>query len=90
MLATSRLPLATILLVLSALSTVGAHTDPKHPNAAAAVAGHQQTASDQHAAYIQSHMAQEHHIQAFDLGSFFSLHDLNRDGVWDRSEVESI
>lgn len=35
--------------------------------------------------YIQRHMASEHHIGAFDLGSFFSLHDLNRDGVWDVS-----
>lgn len=36
--------------------------------------------------YIQKHMATEHHIGAFDLGSFFSLHDLNRDGVWDVSD----
>ncbi|PWN33776.1 uncharacterized protein FA14DRAFT_173530 [Meira miltonrushii] len=40
--------------------------------------------------YIQRHMASEHHIGAFDLGSFFALHDLNRDGVLDRSEIEAI
>jgi hypothetical protein len=33
--------------------------------------------------YVQKHMASEHHIGAFDLGSFFSLHDLNRDGILD-------
>lgn len=35
--------------------------------------------------YVQKHMASEHHIGAFDLGSFFSLHDLDRDGVLDVS-----
>ncbi|KDN37532.1 hypothetical protein K437DRAFT_259769 [Tilletiaria anomala UBC 951] len=40
--------------------------------------------------YVQKHMASEHHIGAFDLGSFFSLHDLNRDGVLDRAEIEAI
>ncbi|CEH17991.1 precursor to secretory protein ssp120 [Ceraceosorus bombacis] len=40
--------------------------------------------------YIQRHMASEHHIGAFDLGAFFSLHDLNRDGILDRPEIEAI
>ncbi|KAG8219397.1 isoprenoid synthase domain-containing protein [Butyriboletus roseoflavus] len=35
-------------------------------------------------------MASEHHIDSFDLESFFQLHDLNRDGVWDREEIEAI
>jgi len=41
-------------------------------------------------AYAQRHMASEHHIDSFDLRSFFQLHDLNRDGYWDREEVEAI
>ncbi|KAJ7687384.1 hypothetical protein B0H17DRAFT_1070041 [Mycena rosella] len=35
-------------------------------------------------------MASEHHIDSFDLQSFFQLHDLNRDGFWDKEEVEAI
>jgi len=35
-------------------------------------------------------MAKEHHIDSFDLKSFFQLHDLNRDGIWDREEIEAI
>jgi len=41
-------------------------------------------------AYAQRHMASEHHIDSFDLRSFFQLHDLNRDGYWDKEEVEAI
>ncbi|KIJ66431.1 hypothetical protein HYDPIDRAFT_129285 [Hydnomerulius pinastri MD-312] len=40
--------------------------------------------------YAIRHMATEHHIDSFDLESFFQLHDLNRDGVWDREEIEAI
>jgi len=40
--------------------------------------------------YAIRHMASEHHIDSFDLESFFQLHDLNRDGVWDRAEIEAI
>ncbi|KZT08596.1 uncharacterized protein LAESUDRAFT_748701 [Laetiporus sulphureus 93-53] len=40
--------------------------------------------------YAQKHMASEHHIDSFDTPSFFQLHDLNRDGVWDREEIEAI
>ncbi|KAN0100207.1 hypothetical protein V8E55_000191 [Tylopilus felleus] len=35
-------------------------------------------------------MASEHHIDSFDLESFFHLHDLNQDGIWDREEIEAI
>ncbi|KAJ7269338.1 hypothetical protein B0H12DRAFT_1095266 [Mycena haematopus] len=41
-------------------------------------------------AYARRHMATEHHIDSFDLRSFFQLHDLNRDGFWDKEEVEAI
>ena len=27
---------------------------------------------------------------AFDIPSFFALHDLNRDGIWDKEEIEAI
>ncbi|KII93943.1 hypothetical protein PLICRDRAFT_153146 [Plicaturopsis crispa FD-325 SS-3] len=40
--------------------------------------------------YAQRHMSSEHHIDAFDARSFFHLHDLNRDGFWDREEIEAI
>ncbi|KAG2050605.1 precursor to secretory protein Ssp120 [Suillus hirtellus] len=40
--------------------------------------------------YAIRHMATEHHIDSFDMESFFQLHDLNRDGVWDREEIEAI
>lgn len=35
--------------------------------------------------YVQKHMASEHHIGAFDMGSFFALHDLDRNGILDVS-----
>ena len=40
--------------------------------------------------YIQEHMAAEHHIGAFDLAAFFALHDLDRNGLLDRPEIEAI
>ncbi|PCH34092.1 hypothetical protein WOLCODRAFT_22453 [Wolfiporia cocos MD-104 SS10] len=40
--------------------------------------------------YAERHMASEHHIDSFDPPSFFQLHDLNRDGIWDREEIEAI
>ncbi|GJE86224.1 EF-hand domain-containing protein [Phanerochaete sordida] len=40
--------------------------------------------------YAQRHMSTEHHIDSFDVGSFFQLHDLNRDGFWDREEIEAV
>ncbi|THH19015.1 hypothetical protein EW146_g2074 [Bondarzewia mesenterica] len=42
------------------------------------------------AEYAQKHMATEHHIDSFDPPSFFQLHDLNRDGVWDKEEIQAI
>lgn len=40
--------------------------------------------------YAQRHMSSEHHIDSFDIRSFFQLHDLNRDGFWDRGEIEAV
>ncbi|KDE03257.1 hypothetical protein MVLG_06251 [Microbotryum lychnidis-dioicae p1A1 Lamole] len=42
------------------------------------------------ATYTELHMAQEHHMDSFDLQSFFHLHDLNLDGILDVNELESI
>ncbi|KIK62248.1 hypothetical protein GYMLUDRAFT_164955 [Collybiopsis luxurians FD-317 M1] len=40
--------------------------------------------------YALRHMSKEHHIDAFDLASFHQLHDLNRNGYWERDEIEAI
>nr|VWO94406.1 EF-hand domain-containing protein [Ganoderma boninense] len=42
------------------------------------------------AQYAAKHMATEHHIDTFDVPSFFQLHDLNRDGHWDQEEIEAV
>lgn len=63
-------------------------------NVARAHGGHgehaQEPVTGEAAKYAQKHMATEHHIDSFDLPSFFQLHDLNRDGVWDKEEIEAI
>jgi hypothetical protein len=35
-------------------------------------------------------MHTEHHIDSFDLNSFFALHDLNSDGSWDEPEIQAV
>lgn len=35
-------------------------------------------------------MHTEHHIDSFDLESFFRLHDLDLNNVWDRAEIEAV
>jgi len=40
--------------------------------------------------YAKRHMVNEHHIDDFDVDSFFALHDLNSDGVWSVDEIEAI
>ncbi|TFK56467.1 hypothetical protein OE88DRAFT_1729960 [Heliocybe sulcata] len=69
----------TVLSLFFSLQAVRGHAGHEEPAAGETV---QQ--------YAQRHMATEHHIDSFDLRSFFQLHDLNRDGVWDRDEVEAI
>ncbi|GAA6031666.1 hypothetical protein JCM8097_001923 [Rhodosporidiobolus ruineniae] len=66
------------LPVLLAASLARAHGD------------HAQVDSNPDATYAELHMAQEHHMDSFDMQAFFHLHDLNRDGVLDRNELESI
>ncbi|KAL5640341.1 hypothetical protein ACGC1H_007569 [Rhizoctonia solani] len=45
---------------------------------------------DPNANYAQRHMASEHHIDAFNPSTFFQLHDLDRNGILDRNEIEAI
>ncbi|TGO67574.1 hypothetical protein BOTNAR_0039g00100 [Botryotinia narcissicola] len=33
------------------------------------------------------HMAEEHLIENFDAGAFFTLHDFDNNGVWDQAEI---
>lgn len=32
-------------------------------------------------------VSEEHHIDNFDSGAFFQLHDFDGDGLWDRAEI---
>ncbi|OSD06181.1 precursor to secretory protein Ssp120 [Trametes coccinea BRFM310] len=59
--------------------------------AAAAHGGHDKPAEGETIQqYALRHMATEHHIDTFDVPSFFHIHDLNRDGVWDTEEIEAV
>ncbi|KAE8453544.1 hypothetical protein EG329_010405 [Mollisiaceae sp. DMI_Dod_QoI] len=42
---------------------------------------------DPEADWATRHMAEEHHIGNFDQASFFSLHDYDDNGSWDKSEI---
>jgi len=42
---------------------------------------------DPNADWATRHLAEEHHISNFDAGAFFSLHDFDANGVWDRDEI---
>ncbi|KAL7419603.1 hypothetical protein Q5752_005515 [Cryptotrichosporon argae] len=45
---------------------------------------------DEGLSYAEQHMLSEHHIDTFDLPSFFKLHDLDSDGFWDRAEIAAV
>jgi len=72
-------PLAWSILVAAELALAHGGHDASGPNKGETI---QQ--------YAQRHMSKEHHIDSFDIRSFFHLHDLNRDGFWDRAEVEAV
>lgn len=42
---------------------------------------------DENASWMTKHMAEEHHADDFDAGSFFVLHDYNSDGQWEPEEI---
>lgn len=44
----------------------------------------------QDGASADGQMHTEHHIDAFDLSSFFALHDFNSDGQWDEAEIQAV
>ncbi|BGP14622.1 hypothetical protein JCM10213_002210 [Rhodosporidiobolus nylandii] len=72
-------PIATLALAASlAPLLVAGHGD------------HAELDDNPDATYAELHMAQEHHMDSFDIQAFFHLHDLNRDGILDRNELESI
>ncbi|GAA5855468.1 hypothetical protein JCM8547_007844 [Rhodosporidiobolus lusitaniae] len=73
-----RSTLSLALSAIAAASLAQAHGD------------HAEVDSNSDATYAELHMAQEHHMDSFDIQAFFHLHDLNRDGVLDRNELESI
>ncbi|KIS65907.1 uncharacterized protein UMAG_11591 [Mycosarcoma maydis] len=85
----SWLVLGLVLLSTLSLKGVTAHEHGAISNEPAEIAGFKPT-DIEHESYIQRHMRTEHHINAFNLGSAFALHDLDRNGVLDRSEIEAI
>ncbi|KAF8522820.1 precursor to secretory protein Ssp120 [Gautieria morchelliformis] len=67
-----------LLSLLAILQSTRAHGD------------HASKEAETNEQYAARHMSSEHHIDSFDIRSFFHLHDLNRDGSWDRAEIEAI
>ncbi|WVQ79039.1 hypothetical protein IAT38_001131 [Cryptococcus sp. DSM 104549] len=47
-------------------------------------------ADDAGLSYAERHMHTEHHIDSFDLESFFQLHDLDMNGFWDQLEIQAV
>ncbi|KAL3472115.1 hypothetical protein BJX99DRAFT_236133 [Aspergillus californicus] len=66
--------LTTALLALSGsfVNAHGSHSNPETPSAD----------------WATRHMQEEHHIDAFDAGSFFALHDYDSSGAWTPDEVK--
>nr|ODN87347.1 hypothetical protein L203_03620 [Cryptococcus depauperatus CBS 7841] len=46
--------------------------------------------TDKDLSYAERHMHTEHHIDSFDLESFFKLHDLDMNGLWDMLEIQAV
>ncbi|KAL2210339.1 putative calcium ion binding protein [Sarocladium strictum] len=66
------------LLAVSFASLVVAHS------------GHQNSKApevDPNASWMTKHMAEEHHLDSWDSGSFFGLHDYNSDEQWSGDEI---
>ncbi|KAH6885803.1 hypothetical protein B0T10DRAFT_84822 [Thelonectria olida] len=43
---------------------------------------------DANANWMTKHMAEEHHMDNWDAGAFFALHDYNSNGRWEGSELQ--
>ncbi|KAF2494066.1 hypothetical protein BU16DRAFT_528224 [Lophium mytilinum] len=52
--------------------------------------GHEQIPIPADADWATRHMAEEHHISAFDAGVFFTLHDFDSTGNWSPDDVRRI
>ncbi len=48
---------------------------------------HEQQPIDPDADWATRHMAEEHHITAFDAGSFFTLHDYDSSNEWTPEDI---
>ncbi|KAK6436377.1 hypothetical protein LTR95_007435 [Oleoguttula sp. CCFEE 5521] len=48
---------------------------------------HDQQPVDPNADWATTHMKSEHHIDSWDAGSFFNLHDYNSNNAWSRSDI---
>ncbi|MCJ1252204.1 hypothetical protein MMC24_000008 [Lignoscripta atroalba] len=72
--------LATALPLLAYALTVSAH---RGGTAQRPLADDVSAESD----WATKHMAEEHHIENFDPGAFFSLHDFDSSGAWTPDEV---
>ncbi|KAF2873336.1 hypothetical protein BDV95DRAFT_592721 [Massariosphaeria phaeospora] len=70
-----QIPLTALLLLSSAL------------HASAHGGDDQQIVVAPDADWATRHMAEEHHISAFDAGVFFSLHDYDSTGLWTSSDI---
>ncbi|THY16529.1 hypothetical protein D6D02_03550 [Aureobasidium pullulans] len=49
--------------------------------------GHEQAPVAADADWATRHMAEEHHINSFDAGSFFNLHDYHSSGTWTPDDI---
>ncbi|KAG9660478.1 putative secretory pathway protein, partial [Aureobasidium melanogenum] len=49
--------------------------------------GHEQAPIAADADWATRHMAEEHHINSFDAGSFFNLHDYDSSGTWTPDDI---
>ncbi|KAL1865171.1 hypothetical protein Daus18300_007297 [Diaporthe australafricana] len=71
--------LATLVFALALGKTCLAHGDHGDHG--------QKPIVDENATWMTKHMAEEHHADDFDAGSFFALHDYNSDGQWKPEEI---
>ncbi|KAL2354485.1 hypothetical protein BJ546DRAFT_61446 [Cryomyces antarcticus] len=67
--------LLLVLLVLNLVTSVFGH------------GGHDQAPMAPDTDWATKHMAEEHHINSFDAGSFFNLHDYDSSGTWTPDDI---
>lgn len=85
-------PLAVLFAALGALAH-GDHSfdlSDQADNALSYAERHVRPRSPAHPAHAHPQMHTEHHIDSFDLESFFKLHDLDMNGYWDELEIQAV